>query len=193
MKIKNIEVFVVDYPLKNIADSTRVVDKVGYVIVCLHTDNDLTGIGITYSEVGGDATKLLIEKDLKNLVIGKNPFDSEFIWDEIFQFMRGIGRKGLAFLSLSAIDIALWDLKAKSVGLPLYKYLGGKKKVPVYASGGWTSYSDKELVDSIMSMVENGYKAVKMKVGVNSGKSPDEDIKRVKMVRKNIGKNRFIS
>jgi len=187
MKIKDVETFVIDYPLQNIADSTRKVDKVGYVILCINTDLGVTRTGITYSEVGGNATKLLIEKEFINLLIGKDPFQTEFIWDEINQHMRGIGRKGFTYLALSVIDIALWDLKAKSVGLPLYKLLGGHKKVPIYGSGGWTSYSDKELVDAMMSMVNSGYKTVKMKIGVNAGLSPDEDIKRVKLVREKVG------
>jgi L-alanine-DL-glutamate epimerase-like enolase superfamily enzyme len=86
------------------------------------------------------------------------------------------------------IDIALWDLKGKVVGLPLYKLLGGnQRKIPIYGSGGWTSYSEKELVEEMVAMVESGYSKVKMKVGVNFGQTPKEDERRVRAVRKALG------
>ncbi|HBF37155.1 MAG TPA: mandelate racemase/muconate lactonizing enzyme family protein [Firmicutes bacterium] len=191
MKIDNIDVYLVSTAVKgNIADSTRQVESVGYVIVRLTTDTGLTGIGLTYHEVGGEGIRQLILKNLSTRVIGKDPFDTEAIWEDMINYMRGVGRKGLAFCALSAIDIALWDLKGKIVGLPLYKLLGGyRKKIPVYASGGWTSYTPDQLVAELQGMVADGYKVVKFKVGVKEGKCPEEDIERVKYVRKKLGPN----
>jgi L-alanine-DL-glutamate epimerase-like enolase superfamily enzyme len=189
MKIDNVEVFLVSTAVKSgIADSTRKVESIGYVIVRVNTDDGLTGIGITYHEVGGEAIRQLIKKDLANRIIGKSPFETEAIWEDIFNFMRGVARKGLAFCALSAIDIALWDLKGKILKMPLYKLLGGNKsRIPLYASGGWTSYSKSQLLEELQSMISNGYKTVKLKVGVNEGKSPEEDIERVRWIRKELG------
>lgn len=102
--------------------------------------------------------------------------------------MRGVGRKGLAFCAYSAVDIALWDLKGKALGMPLFRLLGGTNpEVPIYASGGWTSYSTEELVAEAKMMVSKGYKKIKLKVGVEGGNNPDEDVRRVAAVREAIG------
>ena len=140
MKIDNIEVFVVPLPLEQqCSDSTWKIETLGYTIVRVHTDDGLTGIGWTY-DVAGEAIRKVIDKELFNILIGKDPFETEVIWEEIICRERGVGRKGLIFCALSILDMALWDLKGKIVGLPLYKLLGGNtKKVPIYGSGGWTS------------------------------------------------------
>ena len=189
MKIDRVEVYLVSTPVRDpIADATRKVETLGMAVVCLKTDDGLTGIGLTYHEVGGEAIRQLILKDLAGQIIGKDPFATEVVWEQLFHYFRGVGRKGLAFCALSAIDIALWDLKGKALGMPLYKLLGGiKKRIPVYASGGWTSYNENQLVAEMQSMVAEGYNMVKLKVGVNEGKSPLEDVSRVKRVRQELG------
>jgi L-alanine-DL-glutamate epimerase-like enolase superfamily enzyme len=189
MRIDKVDVFLVSTAVdSSLADSTRKIESVGYVIVRLSTDDGLTGLGITYDEVGGEAIRQLIVKELAPLIIGKNPFETEVIWEKISQYVRGVGRKGLTFCALSAVDIALWDLKGKMAGMPVYKLLGGNKsKIPVYACGGWTSYNQNELVKEMQSMVANGYTMVKMKIGVNDGRCPEEDIKRVRLVRQELG------
>ena len=102
--------------------------------------------------------------------------------------MRGYGRKGIAFCAISAIDIGLWDLKGKYVNLPLYKLLGAyTDSVPVYGSGGWTNFSEKELVEEMTGYVSDGIPRVKMKVGKDFGLSEREDIERVAAVRKAVG------
>jgi L-alanine-DL-glutamate epimerase-like enolase superfamily enzyme len=121
-------------------------------------------------------------------LMGRDPFETEVIWQDFFQYLRGVGRKGLMFCALSAIDIALWDLKGKILGMPLYRLLGGNKvNVPVYSSGGWTSYADDELVDEMQGMVRQGYKMIKFKVGVDRGSNLRRDLKRVQMVRDAVG------
>ena len=147
--IKKVEVNLVSAPAKpGCADATRKVETLGFTVVRISTQSGLEGFGLTYHEVGGEATKLLIEKNMAPKLIGRDPFDTEDIWSEMFGYLRGVGRKGLMFCALSAVDIALWDLKGKLLNLPLYKLLGGSKtRVPVYGSGGWTSYDDDELVE----------------------------------------------
>ena len=114
--------------------------------------------------------------------------DTELIWNELFHFLRGVGRKGLTFCAISAIDIAMWDLKGKILGMPLYRLLGGgRTEVPVYASGGWTSYDDDELVAEMQDMVGEGYSHVKFKVGVDGATNPRRDAVRVRKVRDAVG------
>jgi L-alanine-DL-glutamate epimerase-like enolase superfamily enzyme len=189
-KIKSVNVHLVSLPLKNaVADSWRRVESVGYTIVRIATDQGLEGHAVTYRDgSGGHAIRSLVNHGIAPRLIGRNPLETEVIWQELVQCFRGIGRKGLTFCALSVIDIALWDLKGKILGLPLYRLLGGNNpKVPVYASGGWTSHSDDALVAEARGMVGQGYGTIKIKVGVEGGDNPKRDIRRVHMVREAIG------
>lgn len=188
-KIADIKVHLVSGPVPGTyADATRQVETVGFTIVRIITDQGLEGIGITYHEVGGEATKVLIEKNFVPRLIGVDPLEHEVIYADFVQYLRGIGRKGLMFCALSAIDIALWDLKGKIFEVPLYRLLGGNQsEVPVYASGGWTSYTDEELVEEISGMVADGYRMVKFKVGVEGGHNLRRDYARVAAVREAVG------
>lgn len=188
-RIRKIDVHLVSEPVAGgIADSTRKVETIGFLVVRLTTDQGLEGIGVTYHEVGGEATRELILRNMAPRLIGGDPLDTEVIWNDFVQYLRGIGRKGLMFCALSAVDIALWDLKGKIVGLPVFKLLGGgRTRVPVYASGGWTSYADDRLVDEMQGMVARGFKAVKFKLGVDGGGNPRRDAERVRKVREAVG------
>jgi D-arabinonate dehydratase len=104
--------------------------------------------------------------------------------------VRGAGRKGAAFQAISTIDNALWDLKAKALGVPLYRLLGpAHKSVPVYGSGGWTNYTEDELVREQSRLVESGHLRTKMKVGKDFGKAEREDVTRLAAVRHALGDN----
>ncbi|WP_431795232.1 mandelate racemase/muconate lactonizing enzyme family protein [Microbacterium enclense] len=171
-----------------LSDATRKLDKVGYALVRVITEDGVEGLGVTYHEVGGEATKKLIDTAIAPRLVGRDPFDNEVLWQEFFGYLRGVGRKGLSFAALSAVDIALWDLKGKILGLPLYKLFGGgRTEVPVYASGGWTSYTDDQLVEEALSMVDRGFTKIKLKVGVEGGTNPGRDVVRVRKLREAIG------
>lgn len=188
-KIATVHVDLVSAPVPSgIADATRKVETVGFAIVRITTNQGLEGFGITYHEVGGEAIKVVVETDVAPRLIGRDPFQTEAIWKDLTQYLRGIGRKGLTFAALSAMDIALWDLKGKIVDMPLYRLFGGDNpKVPIYASGGWTSYDDDQLVAEAQQMVSEGYTAIKLKVGVDGGANPNRDLTRVAKVRDAIG------
>lgn len=188
-KISKIEVHLVSTMAPaGLADATRKVETVGFTIVRVTTDQGLEGFGVTYHEVGGPAIKALIDHDMTPRLIGRDPFDTEVIWREFFAIFRGVGRKGLMFCALSAVDIALWDLKGKILGMPLYRLLGGgRQRVPVYASGGWTTYDDDQLVDEMKDMAAQGYRMVKFKVGYDGGNNPSRDVIRVGKVREALG------
>lgn len=188
-KIRNVDVHLVSAPVKGgFADATRKVETIGFVIVRVTTDQGLEGIGITYHEVGGEATLELIRRNMVHRLIDRDPFDTEVLWQEFFHYLRGVGRKGVMYCALSAVDIALWDLKGKITGLPLYKLFGGgRTRVPVYASGGWTSYSDEELVAEMQGMVARGFDTIKFKVGFDGGRNLQRDVVRVRKVREAVG------
>lgn len=187
--IKSAQVHLVSMPVKaGFADATRKVEMIGYTIVRLTTEEGLEGFGVTYHEVGGEATKMLIEKNIIPRIIGKDPFQTEVIWADMAQYLRGVGRKGLMYCALSAVDIALWDLKGKISNMPLYRLFGGvDPKVPVYGSGGWTSYTDEQLVEEMKEIVARGYKMLKFKVGYEGGSKPMRDVERVRKVREAVG------
>lgn len=188
-KIASVKVHLVSQKVSgNFTDATRSVETIGFLIVRITTESGVEGFGMTYHEVGGEAIKVLIEKNIAPKLIGADPFETEMIWNQMFGYLRGVGRKGLMYCALSAIDIALWDIKGKALNVPLYKlWGGGKTELPVYASGGWTSYSDDELVEEIGQMVAAGYTMVKFKVGVEEGRNLKRDLVRVGKVRDAIG------
>ncbi|MEZ4660425.1 MAG: hypothetical protein R2911_22945 [Caldilineaceae bacterium] len=94
-KIANVQVHLVSMSAPaNFADATRKVEMVGYTIVRLTTDQGLEGFGVTYHEVGGEATKALILRNMAPRLLGRDPFDNELIWQDFFGYLRGVGRKG---------------------------------------------------------------------------------------------------
>ena len=189
--VSGIDVYLCETRLKgNFADATRQVETIGMALVKVSLTDGRYGIGATYHEVGGEAIRDFVKYAIEPKLIGRSPFETETLYEENFHYMRGVGRKGLAFCAYSAVDIALWDLKGKLLGMPLYRLLGGvKTSVPIYASGGWTSYTLDELLAEVSRMIGQGYNTVKIKVGVEGGHNPDEDLRRVAAVRKLIGPN----
>ena len=106
----------------------------GWLIVEVFTDAGLVGIG--NAALSPRVTKQLIDLYLKPLLIGKDPFDSEFLWQHMYRQTMAFGRKGVAMVAISAVDIAIWDLLGKAAKQPVFKLLGGRTKrtIPVYAS-----------------------------------------------------------
>jgi len=188
-RIAEVRVHLVSAPVPaGFADATRTVECVGYTVVRVITDQGLEGLGLTYHEVGGEATRGLIRHNIAPRLIGRDPFETEALWQEMVAYLRGVGRKGLTYCALSAVDIALWDLKGKIVEMPLVRLLGGNRtRVPVYASGGWTSFSDEHLAADSKAKVARGYRAIKVKVGVEGGGNPARDLRRIRMVREAVG------
>jgi len=188
MKIQDVKTTVLSIPhLGGIQDATirQPTKGMAQCFVHLITDEGLEGLGLGG---GAQAARVLIEKTLKPLLIGQDPLHLEKIWEDLFWVVRGVGRKGLAFCAISALDIALWDLKAKFFNVPLYQLLGPyTESVPIYGSGGWTHFSLDELVAEQTGYVERGMKSVKMKVGKDFGRSEQEDVRRLAAVRQAVG------
>jgi L-alanine-DL-glutamate epimerase-like enolase superfamily enzyme len=142
-----------------------------------------TGLGYTYSHV---AAAELIRTTLSKYVFGRDPFDIASIWFEMVSQVRNLGLQGIAASAISAVDNALWDLKAKLLGLPLVKLLGGAHdSLPAYGSGGFTSYSIPQLEAQLGRWAKEGLKRVKMKVGRDAAADPE----RVRAARGAIGES----
>ena len=125
-----------------------------------------TGLGYTYTDA---SVTHLIDRKLAEVVEGRDVLDPPGAWRAMQRAVRNMGREGLAATAISAIDTALWDLKAKLLDLPLALLLGRyREAVPIYGSGGFTTYSDGQLRDQLSGWVErDGCRWVKMKVGTD--------------------------
>lgn len=142
-----------------------------------------TGIGYTYSD---GATAQLIESKLAPLLDDHDPMAPPATWMRMRAELRNVGQQGIGAMAISAVDIALWDLKAKLLGVPLADALPRfHDAVPVYGSGGFTSYSLAELEEQLRGWVEQGFTHVKIKVGRDPGADPE----RLDVAREAIGPN----
>lgn len=143
---------------------------------------DKSGIGYSYAN---EATAFFIERSLKEIVLKADALNIPSIWHSMLSSVRNDGNCGIATMAIAAVDNALWDLKAKIFDIPLAILLGIKRQaMPVYGSGGFTSYPLDKLQTQLSGWVEKGIKQVKMKIGRN----PEKDVSRVKAAREAIGK-----
>jgi L-alanine-DL-glutamate epimerase-like enolase superfamily enzyme len=122
-------------------------------------------------------------------VLGVDAMDVPAAWQAMVDAIRNIGRPGVVSSAIAAVEIALWDLKAKLLDLALADLLGRcHGDVPVYGSGGFTSYTEAELTDQLAGWVQgDGIDRVKMKIGTGWGRQPDRDVERVGAARAAIG------
>lgn len=188
MRIIDVTTTVMDVPLsQSFGDSTMQEPETRLATCFVHIKTDVGVEGLGYSRPAAPVQGL-VATTLKNLLIGRDPLTIEKIWDDMFWRLRNGGRKGIALCAISAVDIALWDLKAKFLNLPLYRLLGPfTDAVPVYGSGGWANLSVDELVAEMTGYVARGMQAVKMKIGKDFGASEREDINRLAAVRQAVG------
>lgn len=167
------------------SDGTLSWEAVTAVVVEATAGRELRGLGYTY---GPGATAAVVHDQLRPAVEGRRLEEHPDTWEAMVRGVRNAGRPGIAAMAISAVDCALWDLRARQVGLPLYQLLGVRRtEVPIYASGGFTSYEVGELVEQLRGWVEQGIPRVKMKVGVDGGQRPDDDLSRIAAVREAIG------
>ncbi|PSJ29043.1 mandelate racemase [Streptosporangium nondiastaticum] len=147
---------------------------------------DTTGTGWTY---GSPATADVITGQLADVVAGRRAFDVPAANEAMSRAVRNTGRPGLVAGALSAVDIALWDLKARLLGLPLVRLLGAcRTDVPVYGSGGFTTYDDASQDRQLRHWTEElGIPRVKIKIGESWGAAEDRDRYRVAHARRSVG------
>ncbi len=133
-----------------------------------------TGIGYTYA---GPAAATVVSSKLAGVVEGRDALSVGASWDAMVRAIRNLGRPGIVGTAISAVDVALWDLKARLLDVPLVVALDAiHQATPIYGSGGFTSYSLQTLADQLTGWVEAGIPRVKMKVG----RHPDQDGERLR-------------
>ena len=189
MKVDRVLVSRYSIPLPHpLGDATHgVITSFTLVTVRIFTRDGIEGIGYTYTvgKAGGSAIVSLIEDDLGPLLTGREPRRVESLWKAMWRNTHYVGRGGPASFAISAIDIALWDIKAKASREPLWRLLGGfRPRVPAYASGIDLHLSLDELEAQIQASLARGFRAVKMKIGRPRLR---EDIERVRAIRGLIG------
>ncbi|MDQ2872151.1 MAG: mandelate racemase [Candidatus Eremiobacteraeota bacterium] len=164
------------------SDGTLTWDSTTMVYVEVHAGGAV-GIGFTYADL---ATAKLVETILRETIVGTDAMQIAARWDAMFAKTRNLGRDGITSMAVSAVDVALWDLKGKLLGVPTYVLLGAMRdRVPVYGSGGFTAYSVQQLCDHLSGWVTAGIPWVKMKVGRDAA----ADIDRVAAARAAIGES----
>ncbi len=151
-------------------------------LVCVHVRaGDTVGMGYTYADA---STAWLIHGVLAPVVLRLDALAVSGAWIAMIKSIRNLGRPGVSSMAISAVDVALWDLKARLLGLPLVTLLGASRnRIPVYGSGGFTSYSIEELQMQLAGWAADGIPRVKMKIGTH----PEQDLKRVQAAREAIG------
>ena len=156
------------------------------VTVRIMDDDGIEGVGYTYAvNSGGAAFKTLIDTYLAPVVVGADVDASEQVWQAMWWAVHYSGRGGHATSAISAVDIAIWDLRAKRANQPLWRYFGGfDPKVPVYAGGIDLDFSVDELLAQSDRFQDEGFRAIKMKVGRANLR---EDVERVRRMREHLG------
>ncbi|MGC3974501.1 MAG: enolase C-terminal domain-like protein [Nitrospira sp.] len=164
------------------SDGTLEWDRTTLVLVDVSSGSH-HGIGYTYADV---ATALFVKQNLAQVVEGRDAMHIADAWWAMMRAIRNLGHPGVASMAIAAVDTALWDLKARLLDLPLVSLLGRvRTAVPVYGSGGFTSYSIDQLEEQLGGWAQSGIPRVKMKVG----RQPDQDLFRVQAARRAIGED----
>jgi L-alanine-DL-glutamate epimerase-like enolase superfamily enzyme len=190
MKVTGVETFILHVPIPRfVADSFNTAITWGLPGVLIRTDEGITGTGYTSTLSHGDgAIKEVLDSIYVPKLIGADPLRTQQIWRELYwSDAHWVGRLGITHMALAAVDIALWDLKAQAFGVPLWKLVGGDKDgcVPSYnTDAGWLNFEVERIVDEMEAIIDAGWRAVKMKVGLPDSR---EDHRRVAAVRRAIG------
>lgn len=170
---------------KNISDATHILTEISFLVLRLRLESGIIGesylLGFQYSPAAIRGAF----KDLLPLIIGFPAYETGVVKELLNKQSEYFGNGGINRWVESAINIAMWDAWGKTLDTPLWKLWGNyRDKIMMYGSGGWLSYSMKELLEEVSNYADRGFKAVKIKVG-----SPDwrDDISRLRAVRKELG------
>lgn len=174
---------------REFADSMQSVSTLEIVGVVIETDTGIEGTGYTITVGhGGHVIRSVLDTLYCDELIGKDPHNVKEIWQQLyFGKAHWIGRAGAATMAQAAVDIALWDILAKSAQKPLWQLLGGARSndIPIYnTNAGWLNFSIEQLRAEALQLVDTGFTALKMKVGLPSAA---EDRARVGAIRAAVG------
>jgi L-alanine-DL-glutamate epimerase-like enolase superfamily enzyme len=188
MKIVRLETRVVRLPLERpIQSALGAIDSCGCVLVFAYTDTGIVGENIvfTLNDRRAGVLRQMVD-ELSDLVVGRDAGHIAGFWARAWKDINFFGHKGIPVMGISAIDGALWDIAGKAAGMPLYRLLGGARdRIPAYHSGGlWVDLGIDALARQAQDMVAQGFKAVKMRLGMPD---PRIDAERVRAVRAAIG------
>jgi len=189
MKIVDVRAYPTSFPIptaNRVALGIGTAVKRDAVVVKVTTDEGLAGWGEAHHGRAHTAVAKLIETTLKQLVLGMDADDVTGVWEKMYRFqLASHGMGAGACLAMSGIDMALWDIRGKAHGLPLYRLLGGRRKaIPAYAGGVSLGYQPPpELIAEARKSVDSGYRAIKLRVG----DSPGRDIERMRAARQEFG------
>ena len=188
MKIAQLETHVYRIPTdRPEADGTIAWDSTTMVLVEAIADSGERGLGYSYASASAAG---LVHEFLHKVIVGCSVDDVRSAWGAMIAAVRNVGRPGVAATAIAAVDVALWDLKARVAGQPLFRLLGAQREVvPIYGSGGFTTYTDQELAEQLGGWVQQGIPRVKMKIGTDWGTRPELDVHRVQVAREAIGKD----
>ncbi len=186
MKLERLDVKVFRIPTdRPEADGTASWDSTTMLLVELQREGGARGLGWSYASA---AAASVVQEQLRPVLEGRPLSDTRSAWTAMLASVRNIGRQGVAATAISAVDIALWDLNARAQGLPLFRLLGPHRdSVPIYGSGGFTTYTIDQLVEQLGGWVAAGIPRVKMKIGTDWGSRLDRDKDRILAVREAVG------
>jgi L-alanine-DL-glutamate epimerase-like enolase superfamily enzyme len=195
MRIRAVEPFILHAPIVHgrIADATNSITHWGIVGARITSEDGLVGYGFTGTHAHLPSDRLIaacIGDCYAPLLLGEDIGEGDSLWQKLAHNppLQWVGRAGIVHLALAAVDVALWDLRAKQAGLPLWRYLGGADTNPLEAYNtdiGWMSLSREKLVEGCVRTIESeGFRRLKLKVGHDD---PLIDIDRLAAVRKAVG------
>ena len=188
MIISNIKTQIVELPFeKPIKTAIHNMRSVGCVVLTIETNEGLVGESYLFA-LNAVRIKVFDEmiKGLSSHLIGKDPQFVEAIWQDIWRAINPTGHKGITISALSTIDTALWDIVGKAANLPLHRLFGAcRSKAKTYASGGlWLAQSIDELVVEANDFLQQGHRAMKIRLGSQNWR---DDVERVKQLRNALG------
>ena len=188
MKITGIRTMTADVPLEEpVITAIHDVRSIGYVLVFVDTDAEVTGEGHLFSISAKHMEPLeTMTAGLGRSLVGEDAHRVEGLWHKLWGEVNFFGHKGVSLFALSALDMALWDARGKALGQPVHRLLGScRDAVPAYNSGGlWLSRSQDELIAEAKGFLKQGFRAMKMRLGKPRWQ---EDVERAEAVRDAVG------
>jgi D-arabinonate dehydratase len=187
-KIRKVEALAISIPLRAaVADAVRRITHRDHLIVRIETEDGITGLGFTLGYDASPAMASMVDTIYRPMLVGAEAFESGGLWSEMYRQSIQAGRRGAALRTMSAIDIALWDLRGIYARMPVMELIGVERtSLPCYATGGYfrEGQTHEELAAEYAGYAEQGFRAAKLKVGKYSA---TEDAARMRTIRKALG------